>query len=165
MVFGLGKSSHQSWTLGSYPGPPMLVTGVPIYPVASQCYSYAPQPVYPMVVPMPVSPPVQTIPVPVPVPVAVGSPVVQIPPLTTTCQCTSFQSVPSPVIYAPVAMPPANPSPARAPRSPRPRPPLRPSDTGNALMLVHTQQAQAQQSPPSNVTINLHLATPPQQPM
>lgn len=143
----------------------MLVTGVPIYPVASPCYSYAPQPMYPMVVPMPVSPPVQTIPVPVPVPVAVESPVVQIPPLTTTCRCTSFQSVPSPVIYAPVAMRPANPSPARSPRAPRPRPPLPPSDAGNALMLVHTQQAQAPQSSPSNVTINLHMATPQQQPM
>jgi len=163
MVFGLGKSSRQPWTLGSYPGPPMLVTGVPIYSVASPCYSYAPQPVCPMMVPMQFSPPVQTIPVPVPVPFAVQSPVVQIPSLTTTCQYTGFQHVPSPVIYAPVVMPPANPSPARAPRTPRPQPPLPPSDAANALMLVHTQQAP--QSSPSSVTINLHVATPQQQPM
>ena len=141
----------------------MLVTSLPTYSVASPYYSYPPQPAYPMFVPVPVSPPVQTI--PVPVPVAVQSPMVQIPPPTTTY--TVFQpvsSVPSPVIHAPVAIHPANPSSVYVPPSPQPRHPQHTGDAANALMLVQTPQ-QAPQSSPSNVTINLHVATPQQQPM
>ena len=154
MVFGLGKSSHQSWTPCPYPAvpPTMLVTGVPTYSAASPYYLYSPQsaiPASPMIMPMQV---------------AVQSPVVQIPPPATTY--TVFQpapSVPSPVIRASITMPPANPPPVRAPPSPRPRPPQPIGDGANALMLFQTPQ-QAPHSSPSNVNINLYM-TPQLQPM
>ena len=166
-IMGFGfttrKSSPQPWTVGSFPGPPMLVTNVPTYSVASPCYSYSPQLASPMIVPVPVSPPVQPIPMTVPMQVAFQSPMVQMPPPTTTY--TVFQpvpSVPSPVIHAPVTMHPANPSPIRAPQ---PRHPQPTGDTGNALMLVQTPSPQqAPQSSP-NINISLHLLTPQQQPM
>jgi len=144
----------------------MLVTSVPTYSVASPCYSYSHQLASPMFVPVPVSPPVQTIPMTVPVQVAVQSPMVQMPPPTTTTY-TVFQpvpSVPSPVVHAPVVMSPANPSPVRAP-PPQPRHPQPTGDTGNALMLVQTSTPQqAPQSSP-NINISVHLPTPQQQPM
>ena len=168
MVLGFRKSSPQPWTPGSYPGypgPTMLVTNVPTYSVASPYYSYAPQLASPMIAQVPVSPLVQTIPVPVPVPVAVQPPVVQMPPPTTTY--TVFQpvsSIPSPVIQAPVAISPANPPPVRASYSPQSRHPQPMGDGANALMLVQNPQ-QAPYSSPSNITINLHVPTPQQQPV
>ena len=175
MVFGFPgrKSSPQPWTPGSYPGYPgqtmlPVVTNLPTYSVASPCYSYAPQLASPMIAQVPVSSLVQSIPVQVPVPVAVQSPVVQMPPSTTTY--TVFQpvsSIPSPVIKAPVAIPPENPPPVHASYSPRSRHPQPMGDGANALMLVQNPQ-QAPYSSPSNITINLVCQTPPtpqQQPM
>ena len=149
MAFCFRKSSPQSY-------PPMPGTGVTTYSAASPYYSCPTQlaiPASPMIVPTQTQ-------------VAVQSPVVQlVPPPTTTY--TVFQpvsSVPSPVIHAPVAMRPVNPSPVYVPPSPGPRHPHHTGVAANALMLVQTPQ-QAPQSSPSSVSINLHLATPQQQPM
>src|SRR5579863_2565711 len=149
MAFCFRKSSPQSY-------PPMPGTGVTTYSAASPYYSCPTQlaiPASPMIVPTQTQ-------------VAVQSPVVQlVPPPTTTY--TVFQpvsSVPSPVIHASISMPPANPSPVRAPPSPRPRHPQPIGDGANALMLFQTPQ-QAPHSSPSNVNINLYMPPTQQQPM
>jgi hypothetical protein len=149
MVFGFGKSpSHQPWTAGSYPGSPILFTSVPTYPVTNLYPSLSPQvaiaiPASPMVMPMPVTQPIQT----VPVPVAVQSPMAF---PTTIVQ--SVPSVPSPVVYAPIV--------PNSPRNPSPRPPRTPpqrEDGGAANMML----VQPPPTPATNSSLTIILNLPP----
>ncbi|KAF8466809.1 hypothetical protein DFH94DRAFT_698337 [Russula ochroleuca] len=166
MVFGLSKSSSRPWTPNSFPGgkslPSPMLFG-PVFPVTGSPYVGVPPPAMalsPMVVPMQMPSPIQTIPITVQHP----SPGLQVVPV-------QFTPSPSFAVLQPPPPPPPPPPQMYVPSPVVPSPPQvfqvigdgHHVTSGPVGMLVSASprhQPQQQQGSPGNVTVNLHVKTP-----